>query len=222
MERASRPCIVFIASQTTDSWRIMGGSTVRASPPQSEIELDLGRYELRRGGRPVKLERKPMELLIFLVRRRDQLVLRSELVAKLWSSDLFVDTERNLHNIVRKVRAALGDDAEKPRFLETVVGKGYRFTGPVRVIGARPAGEEGDGDPGVAGDSRPDAWRERTSLAVLPLRLLGNAVDDRGISLGFADALIARLGNLQGVDVLPVTTVLNVPEGADPAEVAAR
>src|SRR4051812_5728743 len=98
------------------------------------VELDLGRYELRRGGRPVKIEKKPMELLIFLVSRREQLVSRQEIVSKLWRSDLFVDTEANINSIVRKVRRALVDDAEKPRFLETVVGKGYRFVGPVKVI----------------------------------------------------------------------------------------
>ena len=103
----------------------------------SEIELDLGRYELRRQGRRVKLEKKPMELLIFLVSRRDQLVSRQEIVGKLWGSDLFIDTEPNINNIVRKIRTALGDDSAKPRFLETVVGKGYRFVGPVRVIDAR-------------------------------------------------------------------------------------
>src|SRR6202165_3540243 len=102
-----------------------------------EIELDLGRYELRRQGRRVKLEKKPMELLIFLFGRREQLVSRSEIVAKLWRSDLFVDTEPNINNIVRKIRTALGDDSDRPRFLETVVGKGYRFIGPVRVIDAR-------------------------------------------------------------------------------------
>src|SRR6201984_897876 len=103
----------------------------------SEIELDLGRYELRRHGRRVKLERKPMELLIFLVGRREQLVSRKEIVAKLWRSDLFIDDEANINNIVRKIRTALGDDSAKPRFLETVVGKGYRFVGPVRGIEAR-------------------------------------------------------------------------------------
>src|SRR6267154_4956271 len=103
----------------------------------SEIELDLGRYELRRLGRRVKLEKKPMELLILLVGRREQLVSREEIVAKLWRSDLFVDTQLNINNIVRKIRTALGDDFAKPRFLETVVGKGYRFVGPVRVIDAR-------------------------------------------------------------------------------------
>ena len=55
----------------------------------SELELDLGRYELRRGGRPIKLEKKPMELLIFLVARREQLVTRQEIVGRLWRSDLF-------------------------------------------------------------------------------------------------------------------------------------
>ena len=102
-----------------------------------EVELDLGRYELRRFGRRVKLEKKPMELLIFLVGRREQMVSREEIVKKLWRSDLFIDTDRNLNNIVRKIRTALGDDSAQPRFVETVVGKGYRFIGPVRVIDAQ-------------------------------------------------------------------------------------
>src|SRR6478609_4023683 len=102
-----------------------------------EVELDLGRYELRRFGRRVKLEKKPMELLIFLVGRRDQMVSREDIVKKLWRSNLFIDTERNVNNIVRKIRTALGDNSGKPRFLETVVGKGYRFIGPVRVIDAQ-------------------------------------------------------------------------------------
>src|SRR6266571_7628019 len=99
-----------------------------------EIELDLGRYELRRFGRRVKLEKKPMELLIFLVGRREQMVSREDIIKKLWRSDLFIDTERNVNNIVRKIRTAMGDDSAKPRFIETVVGKGYRFIGPLRVI----------------------------------------------------------------------------------------
>src|ERR1700684_1141656 len=102
-----------------------------------DIELDLGRYELRRRGRRMKLEKKPMDLLIFLVARREQLVSRQEIVAKLWRFDLFIDTEPNINNIVRKIRTALGDDSAKPRFLETVVGKGYRFVGPARVLDAR-------------------------------------------------------------------------------------
>src|SRR5258708_2419902 len=106
-------------------------------PANGEVELDLGRYELRRMGRRVRLEKKPMELLIFLISRRDQMVSREDIVKKLWHSDPLIDTERNVNNIVRKLRTALGDDSAKPRFLDTVVGKGYRFIGPVRVIGAQ-------------------------------------------------------------------------------------
>src|SRR6266513_6104728 len=138
----------------------------RTRPTVSEIELDLGRYELRRQGRRVKLEKKPMELLIFLVSRRDQMVSRQEIVGKLWGSDLFIDTEPNINNIVRKIRTALGDDSAKPRFLETVVGKGYRFIGPVRVIDARYPPFDF-----VSSAVGPEKawWSERSSLAVLPL-----------------------------------------------------
>src|SRR5580693_1490282 len=195
----------------------------RRRPPVGEIELDLGRYELRRQGRPVKLEKKPMELLIFLVSRREQLVSRKEIVAKLWRSDLFIDSETNINNIVRKIRTALGDDSAKPRFLETVVGKGYRFVGPVRVMDARyPLSDLGSGVARALGPEKTGEWNERSSLAVLPLMLLGKATDDHGVCLGFADALVVRLGNLPGVDVLPTSAVLNVSAEATPAEAASR
>src|SRR6266853_2109273 len=188
-------------------------------PAAREIELDLGRYELRRLGRRVRLEKKPMELLIFLVGRREQLVSREEIVAKLWRSNLFIDTEPNINNIVRKIRTALGDDSARPRFLETVVGKGYRFVGPVRVIDARyPQSDSQSGARAAA----PEKANERSSLAVLPLVLLGKATDDHGICLGFADALVTRLGNLPGVDVLPTSAVLKVPAEATPAYAASR
>ena len=183
-----------------------------------EIELDLGRYELRRHGRRVKLEKKPMELLIFLVGRREQLVSRKEIVAKLWRSDLFIDDETNINNIVRKIRSALGDDSAKPRFLETVVGKGYRFVGPVRVIDARYSPSDFGSSVARAGS----VSSERSSLAVLPLILVGKAADDYGVCLAFADALVARLGNLPGVDVLPTSAVLNVSPGTTPSEAASR
>src|SRR5580692_8341786 len=148
----------------------------RTRPVMDEIELDLGRYELRRQGRRIKLEKKPMDLLIFLVSRREQLVSRQEIVGKLWRSDLFIDTEPNINNIVRKIRTALGDDSAKPRFLETVVGKGYRFVGPVRVLDARyPPSEFRSGVVHAAGPEKTRGWSERSALAVLPLRLLGRA-----------------------------------------------
>src|ERR1700723_1779639 len=161
-----------------------------------EVELDLGRYELRRCGRRVKLERKAMDLLIFLVGRREQMVSREDIVKKIWRSDLFIDTDRNVNNIVRKIRAALGDDSAKPRFVETVVGKGYRFIGPVRLIAAEyPRSDLGPAPARAVRQENANAWGERSSLAVLPLLLLGKALDDRGLCLGFADGLVSHLGN---------------------------
>lgn len=195
----------------------------RAAPTTAEIELDLGRYELRRRGRRVKLAKKPMELLILLVSRKDQLVSRDDIVAKLWRSRLFIDTEPNINNIVRKIRTALGDSSAKPRFLETVIGKGYRFIGPVRMIDALyPGSDHAQGSAHEVGLEKGIASRQRSSLAVLPLILLGGATDDNGLCLGFADALVSRLGNLQGLDVLPTSAVLNIPAEATPSEVASR
>jgi DNA-binding winged helix-turn-helix (wHTH) protein len=188
-----------------------------------EVEVDLGRYELRRSGRRIKLEKKPMDLLIFLLERREQMVSRDEIVKRLWRSDLFIDTEKNVNNIVRKLRTALGDDADKPRFLETVVGKGYRFVGPVRVIDAKyPVSDAARNAAHNDNRKDPSAWAERSSIAVLPLLLLEKAVDDLGLCLGFADALVSLLGNLSGVDVLPTSAVLNLPLELTPSEIASR
>jgi len=124
---------------------------------------------------------------------------------------------------VRKIRTALGDDSAKPRFLETVVGKGYRFVGPLRVIDSHyPRSDlERQAQPTVSSE-KVGGWGERSSLAVLPLSLVGSGTDDRGLCLGFADALVTRLGNLQGVDVLPTSAVLGVSLEATASEIAAR
>jgi TolB-like protein/DNA-binding winged helix-turn-helix (wHTH) protein/Flp pilus assembly protein TadD len=98
------------------------------------VELDLARYELRRGGRVERLEKLPMELLTLLAERRGQLVTRAEIVERLWGKDVFVDADAAINTAVRKVRRALGDNPDAPQFLETVVGKGYRFVGPIAVI----------------------------------------------------------------------------------------
>jgi TolB-like protein/DNA-binding winged helix-turn-helix (wHTH) protein/Tfp pilus assembly protein PilF len=96
-----------------------------------DLELDVGSYQLRRNGSVVKLERIPMELLILLASRNGQLVSREEIVEKLWGKDVFVDSAHGVNTAIRKIRNALQDDPEEPRFIETVVGKGYRFVAPL-------------------------------------------------------------------------------------------
>jgi DNA-binding winged helix-turn-helix (wHTH) protein len=96
-----------------------------------DFRLDRARFALMRHGRNLKLERKPMELLLFLVENRERLIGRDEIALRLWKGEVFVDTEHGINTAVRKIRDVLGDDPENPRFLQTVTGKGYRFVAPV-------------------------------------------------------------------------------------------
>ena len=101
-----------------------------------EFELDSTCYELRKRGRRVKLQRIPMELLLLLAERPGELVPPYQSFAG-WNSHDPAEVERNINTAVRKVRQALGDHAEHPRFVETVAGKGYRFIAKV----SSPAGQ---------------------------------------------------------------------------------
>ena len=114
-----------------------------------DFELDVAAYQLRHKGRPVRLERQPMDLLILLVQRRAQLVTREEIVQKLWGEGVFVDVETGVHTAIRKIRLALRDSPDAPACVETVTGKGYRFIAPVEVGPVR-------SDP-VAAPARSDA-----------------------------------------------------------------
>ncbi len=97
----------------------------------ADFTLDQSRYQLRRAERVLRLEKRPMELLILLVQRQGELVSREEIAGCLWGKDVFLDVDQSINTAVRKVRMVLRDDPEKPRFVETVVGKGYRFAAPV-------------------------------------------------------------------------------------------
>lgn len=99
-----------------------------------ELELDLQRYELRRGGRVLRLEKIPMELLIFLVENKNSLVNREAIIERVWGKDVFLDTEQGINTAVRKIRQVLRDDPELPKYLQTVVGKGYRFVGSITIV----------------------------------------------------------------------------------------
>src|SRR5579872_1335822 len=95
-----------------------------------EFELDFGRFQLFRRGQPVRLEGLPLQLLMFLVGNRGQLVTREQIADALWGKDVFVDVEQGINTAIRKIRMALDDDSAQPQYLQTVVGRGYRFVGP--------------------------------------------------------------------------------------------
>jgi len=96
-----------------------------------DFELDCARFQLSRGGKPVSLEGLPLQLLIFLVENQGKLVTREEIAGALWSKDVFVDVDQGINTAIRKVRRALSDDVDQPRYLQTVVGRGYRFVAPI-------------------------------------------------------------------------------------------
>ena len=95
------------------------------------IELDLHAYELRRAGQAVRLERIPMEILIFLVERRPGLVTREEIAEKVWGRGVFGEIDNSINGAIRKIRLALEDDADQPRYILTVTARGYRFIATV-------------------------------------------------------------------------------------------
>jgi TolB-like protein/DNA-binding winged helix-turn-helix (wHTH) protein/Flp pilus assembly protein TadD len=96
-----------------------------------DFELDLRPRRLRRGSRVLKLERIPLEILILLLERPGEIVSREEIVARVWGSDVFLDTDNSIRGAIRKVRLVLKDDPETPRFIQTVTGRGYRFIAPI-------------------------------------------------------------------------------------------
>jgi len=95
------------------------------------FELDLDARELRKSGVRIKLQEQPFQILAMLLERPGEIVTREELQNKLWPSDTFVDFDLSLNSAVKKVRQALGDDSENPRFIETLYRRGYRFIAPL-------------------------------------------------------------------------------------------
>jgi eukaryotic-like serine/threonine-protein kinase len=107
----------------------------------AEFELDLRSGELRTNGASVKLQPQPAKVLALLVRRRGETVTRDEIVQEVWGSDTFVDYEQGLNFAIRQIRNALGDDAERPTYVETVPKRGYRFVAPVAADVPPPSGK---------------------------------------------------------------------------------
>jgi TolB-like protein/DNA-binding winged helix-turn-helix (wHTH) protein/Flp pilus assembly protein TadD len=97
-------------------------------------ELDLRPRRLRRGSHVLKLERIPLEILVLLVEHKDEIVARDEIVSRVWGQGVFLDTDNSIRGAIRKLRQALKDDAECPRFIQTVTGQGYRFIAPAAPV----------------------------------------------------------------------------------------
>src|SRR5262245_2696838 len=118
------------------------------------FELDVRSRELRKGSTLVRLQEQPFEILRMMLERPGRVVTRDELRQRLWPEGTFVDFEHSLNAAVKRLRAALGDDADNPRFVETLPRRGYRFIASLADAG------------GMAVSTGPAAYKAR--LAVLP------------------------------------------------------
>jgi Tol biopolymer transport system component/DNA-binding winged helix-turn-helix (wHTH) protein len=105
-----------------------------------KFELEVENFQLRCSSRPVRLERIPMELLILLAGQAGRLVTREEILAAIWGKGSFLDVDNAINTAVRKIRRALHDHADQPRYIETVPGKGYRFVAEVKQVAGEAAG----------------------------------------------------------------------------------
>ena len=148
------------------------------------FDVDVRAGELRKHGLRVRLQEQPFQILAMLLEHPGQVVTREELQKKLWPADTFVDFDHGLNKAVNKIRDALGDSAESPRFVETVARRGYRFLAEVKAADAAPGQS-----PHVAPPPVPAAeTRDRPDLAVTPA-----ATKNRAPSLAWKMAVFVPL-----------------------------
>jgi TolB-like protein/DNA-binding winged helix-turn-helix (wHTH) protein/Flp pilus assembly protein TadD len=148
------------------------------------FDVDVRAGELRKHGLRVRLQEQPFQILAMLLEHPGQVVTREELQKKLWPADTFVDFDHGLNKAVNKIRDALGDSAESPRFVETVARRGYRFLAEVKAADAAPGQS-----PHVAPPPIPAAeTRDRPDLAVTPA-----ATKNRAPSLAWKMAVFVPL-----------------------------
>jgi DNA-binding winged helix-turn-helix (wHTH) protein len=135
------------------------------------FEADLAARELRKNGAKLRLQDQPFQVLALLLEHPGQVVTREELRQKLWSADTFVDFDNGLNTAINKIREALGDSAENPRFVETLPRRGYRFLAS---------------SAGMAPDTS-------ASIAVLPFLNLSADPDNEFFADGMSEEIISAL-----------------------------
>ncbi len=143
------------------------------------FSVDLRSGELYKQGRKIRLQQKPFQILALLLERPREVVTREELRQRVWAPDTFVDFDHSLKTAISKIREALGDSAESPRYVETLSRRGYRFIAAVAKLPAAAPPEE------------------RIRVAVLPFENLSNDREQEYFSDGMTEEMIAQLGSLQ-------------------------
>ncbi|MGA8311279.1 MAG: winged helix-turn-helix domain-containing protein [Terriglobales bacterium] len=215
------------------------------------FELDPRAGELRKKGMKIRLQGQPVDILAMLLERPGEVVTREDLQKKLWPADTFVDFEPGLNNAIKRLRAALDDDADTPRFIETLPRRGYRFVGQVNGseqtagVGAKPTRSVG----AVVGFSVLGAlaaialaavmvglnvhgWRDRLftrppkpqihALAVLPLTNLSGDPEQEYFADGMTEELITDLAKIGALRVISRTSTMQYKGAHKPLPEIAR
>ena len=200
------------------------------------FEVDLASGELRKQGVRIKLQEQPFQALVALIERPGEVLTREELQKRLWPGDTVVDFDRGLNKAINRLREAVGDDADHPRFIETLPQRGYRFLAHVESAAPTPAA------PHPPPDNAPGVWRRRwltmggalivvvllaaglrllrstarpiESIAVLPLENLSGNPDQEYFSDGMTDELIGEIARIGSLRVISRTSIMQYKRGA--------
>src|SRR3984957_315781 len=144
-----------------------------------EFELDEQTLELRKNGALVRIQQQPARVLAFLLNHRGTLVTREQIRLAIWGEDTFVDFEQGLNFCIRQIRLALDDQAEKPRYIETLPRLGYRFVAPIEKLG----------------EQAPPSVKKRIRIAVIPIEDLSGQPEDY-FAQGLTEDMISALSRI--------------------------
>jgi TolB-like protein len=167
------------------------------------FEVDLGARQLRRQGIKIRLQDQPFKILEMLLEHLGEITTREQLRQRIWPADTFVDFDQGLYNAINKLREALRDTAETPRYVETVPRRGYRFIGPINAV------------------AEPGSGRIR-SVAVLPLENLSGDPEQEYFADGLTESLITSLARISALRVISRTTTMHYKKARRPLPEIAR
>ena len=163
------------------------------------FDLDRHTGELRRDGARIRMQEQPLQILRILLERPGEIITREELQQRVWPSHTFVDFDHGINNAIKRLREALGDTADTPRYVETIPRRGYRFIGRIEREAAR--------------------FR---SLAVLPLENLSRDPEQEYFAEGLTEALITVLAKIGGLRVVSRTSAMIYQGARKPLREIAR
>lgn len=146
------------------------------------FEADLRSGELRKDGTRIRLQEQPFQILQALLERPGEVVTREELRLKLWPADTYVDFDHGLNNAIKRLREALNDSAENPKFIETLSRRGYRFIGPHDILSSSATPQD--------------------SIAVLPFTNLSADPENEFFADGITEEIINALAQIEGLHVV--------------------